>query len=145
MKSLFELVHSPFPPPPPHPPGGGRTERGPGWPLQDIRFVLGRSGPNLEPGTMRVYATNGPRNGLNIGRKVRLCPGSRGRWVFGLGCMPCLKPFMPQTHTVPGCRLGPGLPRPLYKNTIIRTLFSPPPPPLFEPPPLPYIAHYCAI
>jgi len=31
---------------------------------------IGRLGPNLEPGTMRVYATNGPRNGLNIGGKV---------------------------------------------------------------------------
>jgi len=44
---------------------------------------LGRSGPNLEPGTMRVYVTNGPRNGLNIGRKVSLCPGSWRRWVLG--------------------------------------------------------------
>ena len=32
--------------------------------------LLGRSGLNLEPGTMRVNVTNGPRNGLNIGRKV---------------------------------------------------------------------------
>jgi len=46
-------------------------------------FELGRSGPNLEPGTMRVYVTNGPRNGLNIGRKVGPCPGSRRRWVLG--------------------------------------------------------------
>jgi len=42
-----------------------------------------RSGPNLESGTMRVYITNGPRNGLNIGRKVSPCPGSRRRWVLG--------------------------------------------------------------
>jgi len=69
---------------------------------------LGRSGPNLEPGTMRVYVTNGPRNGLNIGRKVGPCPGSRRRWVFVV-YMPFLKPFMPQTHTVPGFRLGPDL------------------------------------
>jgi len=45
--------------------------------------VLGRSGPNLEPGTMRVYAFNVPRNGLNIGRKVGPCPESRRRWVLG--------------------------------------------------------------
>jgi len=31
---------------------------------------LGKSGPNLEPGTMRVYVTNRPRNGLDSGRKV---------------------------------------------------------------------------
>jgi len=47
------------------------------------RGQVGRSGLNLEPGTMRVYVTNGPRNGLNIGRKVGLCPGSRRRWVLG--------------------------------------------------------------
>ena len=44
-----------------------------------------RSVPNLEPGTMRVYVTNGQRNGLNIGRKVGPCPGSRRRWVLGSG------------------------------------------------------------
>jgi len=44
---------------------------------------LERSGPNLEPGTMRVYVTNGPRNGWNIGRTVGTCPGSRRRWVLG--------------------------------------------------------------
>ena len=27
-------------------------------------------GPNLKPGTVRVYVINGTRNGLNIGRKV---------------------------------------------------------------------------
>jgi len=32
---------------------------------------------------MRGYVTNGPRNGLNIGRKVGPCPGSRRRWVLG--------------------------------------------------------------
>jgi len=32
---------------------------------------------------MRVYVTNGPRNGLHIGGKVGPCPGSRRRWVFG--------------------------------------------------------------
>jgi len=44
---------------------------------------VGRSGPNLEPGTMRVYVTNSPRNGLHIDRKVGPCPGSRRRWVLG--------------------------------------------------------------
>ena len=44
--------------------------------------ALGRSGPNLEPGTMRVYL-NGLRNGLNIGGKVGPCRGSRRRWVLG--------------------------------------------------------------
>jgi len=44
---------------------------------------VGRSGPNLEPGTMRVYVTNGPRNGLKIGRKVGPSPGSQRRWVLG--------------------------------------------------------------
>jgi len=68
-----------------------------------------RSGPNLEPGTMRVYVTNGPRNGLNIGWKVGRCPGSRRRWVQG-GVHAFLKPYMTQTHTVPGCRLGADLP-----------------------------------
>jgi len=42
-----------------------------------------RSGPNLKPGTMRVYVTDGPRNVLNIGRKVGPCPGCRRRWVLG--------------------------------------------------------------
>jgi len=32
---------------------------------------------------MRVYVTNGPRNGLILGRKVYPCPGSRRRWVLG--------------------------------------------------------------
>jgi len=32
---------------------------------------------------MRGYISNGPQNGLNIGRKVGLCPGSRRRWVLG--------------------------------------------------------------
>jgi len=43
---------------------------------------LGRSGPNLELGKMRVYVTNGPRSGLHIGRQVGPCPGSRRRWVL---------------------------------------------------------------
>jgi len=47
--------------------------------------LLGRSGPNLEPWTMRVYVINGPRNGLHIGRKVGPCPGGRRRWVIGSG------------------------------------------------------------
>jgi len=44
---------------------------------------VGRSGPNLEPGTMRVCVTNGPRNGLNIGKRVGPCPESWRRWVLG--------------------------------------------------------------
>jgi len=43
---------------------------------------IGRSGPYLEPGTMRVHVTNGPRNGFNIGRKVGPCPRNRRRWVL---------------------------------------------------------------
>ena len=69
---------------------------------------LGRSGPNLEPGTMRVYVTNGQRNGSNIGRKAGPCPGSQRRWVLG-SVHAFFKPFMPQTHIVPGFRLGPEL------------------------------------
>jgi len=45
---------------------------------------LERSGPNQEPGTIRVYVTNGQRNGLYVGRKVGPCPGGRRRWVVGL-------------------------------------------------------------
>jgi len=45
---------------------------------------VGRSGPNLEPGTMRVYVTNGRRNGLNICKKVGPCPGSRRGLELGL-------------------------------------------------------------
>jgi len=37
----------------------------------------------LEPGTMRMDVTNGPRNGFIIGRKVGPCPGTRRRWVLG--------------------------------------------------------------
>jgi len=44
---------------------------------------LGKSGPNLEPVTMRVCVTNGRRNGLNIGTRVGPCPGSLRRWVLG--------------------------------------------------------------
>jgi len=51
--------------------------------MQISTKYIGRSGPNLEPGTMRVHVTNGPRNGLNIGRRVGPCPGSRRRWVLG--------------------------------------------------------------
>jgi len=45
-------------------------------------YDLGRSGPNLQPGTLRVYVINGSRNGLNIGRKAGPCLGTRRR----LGC-----------------------------------------------------------
>jgi len=50
--------------------------------LPNTSCSLGRSGPNLEPGTLRVHFTNGPRNGLNIDRKVGPCTGSRRRWVL---------------------------------------------------------------
>jgi len=66
---------------------------------------VGRSGPNLEPGTMRVYVTNGPRNGLDIGRKVGPCPGSRRRWVLG-----SVDACSQAVNTVPGFRLGRDLP-----------------------------------
>jgi len=59
---------------------------------------------------MHGYVTKGPQNGLNIGRKVGPCPEAEDG-----GCevvvVPFLKPCMPQTHTVPGFRLGPDLPR----------------------------------
>ena len=42
-----------------------------------------RVGPNLEPGTMRVYLMHGTRNGLNIGRKVGPCPIARRLWGLG--------------------------------------------------------------
>jgi len=32
---------------------------------------------------MRVHVTNGPRNGLNIGRKFGPCSGDRRQWVLG--------------------------------------------------------------
>jgi len=61
-------------------------------------WPVGRSDPNLEHGTMRVCVTNGPRNGLNIGRRVGLRPGSRRRWVFGLVCMPFLSSRASRKH-----------------------------------------------
>jgi len=71
--------------------------------------LLGRSGPNLKPGTMRLYVTNGPRNGLNIGRKVGPCPGSRRRWVLGN-----VHAFSQAAHAAntyrPRFRLGPDRP-----------------------------------
>ena len=51
-----------------------------------LRPRVARSVPNLEPGKMCVYVTNGTQNGLNIGRKVGPCPGSRRRWVLGSVC-----------------------------------------------------------
>jgi len=88
------------------------ARRAQGWPgvETDADREVGRSGPNLEIGTMRVYVTNGPRSGLNIGRKVDPCPGSRRRWVLGSVHALCfLKPLMPQTDTVPAFRFGPDL------------------------------------
>jgi len=62
---------------------------------------LGRPGPNLEPGTVRVDVINGSRDGLTIGRKVGLNPRARRRWVWVV-VQPFLKPSMPQTPAVPG-------------------------------------------
>jgi len=63
-------------------------------PISESPYVCRRrSGPNLEPGTIRVYVTNGPRNGLHIGRKVGPCPGSRRRWVLG-----CVRAFSQALH-----------------------------------------------
>jgi len=58
---------------------------------------------------MRVYVTNCPRNGLNIGRKVGLCPGSRRRWVLGSVHAFSQAIYAAHTHTVLGFRLGPDL------------------------------------
>ena len=55
---------------------------------------LGRSGPNLEPRSVRAYVINGARNGLHIDGKVGPCPRTRRRWVWVV-FMPCLKPLMP--------------------------------------------------
>jgi len=41
---------------------------------------VGRSGPNLEPGMMRVYVTDGSQNGLTISSKVGPCPGTGEGW-----------------------------------------------------------------
>jgi len=71
--------------------------------------LVGRSGPNLEPGTMRVYVSNGRRNGLEIGWKVGLYPGGRKRWVLG-SIHAFFQAVHAANHTVPGFRLGPDLP-----------------------------------
>ena len=42
---------------------------------------LRRSGPNLEPRTVRVTSLTVREHDFNIGRKVGPCPGTRGRWV----------------------------------------------------------------
>ena len=51
--------------------------------LRNMEMPIHHSGllsPNLQPGTMRVYITNGgPQNGSNIGMKFGPCPGSQGR------------------------------------------------------------------
>ena len=70
---------------------------------------LGRAGPNLEPGPMRVYVTNGLRNSLGIGRKVGPCPGSRRQWVLGSVRASSQAAHAPNTYR-PRFRLGPDLP-----------------------------------
>jgi len=66
--------------------------------------------PNLKPGTMRAYVTNGPRNAWTlVGRSVPVLEAREGG--CRVVCTPCFKPRMPQTSTVPGFRLGPDLPR----------------------------------
>jgi len=39
-------------------------------------MLLGRLGPNLEPGTVVVYVINGSQNGLTISREVGPCTGT---------------------------------------------------------------------
>jgi len=84
------------------------------WVPQSWTFIwgagyLGRSGPNLKPGTMRVYVTSGWQNGLNIDRKVGLCPGSRRRWALG-----SVHAFSQAAHAAntyrPRYQVRPGLP-----------------------------------
>jgi len=58
---------------------------------------------------MRVNVTNGRRDGLNIGRKVGPCPGSRQRWVLGsfyavLQAVHAANTYRPRFQV----RLGPG-------------------------------------
>jgi len=93
------ILTPPHPPPPPH---------------------LGRSGPNLEPGTMRVYVTIGSRNGLHIGRKVGPCPGSQRRWVLGSGhafsqAVHAANTYRPRFQVM---TLGPDL---LTRSSLLRT------------------------
>jgi len=52
-------------------------------PMETLLCNTGRSGPCLKPETVRVYISNGSQNGLTIGRKVGLCPGTRRLWVLG--------------------------------------------------------------
>jgi len=58
---------------------------------------------------MRVYVITARETACTfVGRMVpALEAGDGGCWAVS---MPFLKPFMPQTHTVPDFRLGPDLP-----------------------------------
>jgi len=87
--------------------GGGEGERA-GWlfPRQGGTLGLGRSGPNLKPGTAGVCCMSGLRNGLNtthkqestlgIGRSgPNLKPGT-----VGVCCMTGLRNGLNTTHTL---------------------------------------------
>jgi len=111
------------------------------------RDSLGRSCPNLEPGTTRVYENNGPRNGLDSGRKVGPCPGSRRRWALGsarafsqaIHAENTYRPrfqvrTQPSDHPIPSPRLG------LYKifvhfEAVVPEWFLPLAPPHLHCPP----------
>jgi len=71
---------------------------------------LGRSGPNLQPGTVRVYIINGSRNGLST-TKHPPSLGSRAGPDLPTNVQAVLRAGITYTRTVPGSRLGPDLPR----------------------------------
>jgi len=98
---------------------GVKAKTRPGYPLlrlrneqgREVRMAgVGRSGPNLKPGTVRVYAIHGSRNGLSTTQH----PPSLG---YGAGpdlptnVQAVTRAGITYTRTVPGSRLGPDLPR----------------------------------
>jgi len=74
-----------------------------------VALLVGRPGPNLEPETAGVCGMNGLKNGLNTTHTHLQVLG------HGTTFLPMFKPFreplITYTHTVPGSRLGPDLPR----------------------------------